>query len=264
MDNWIINNETGRIEFLDARWYRDSKTGIMVPSVTTLLEAWPKGPAYYEWLKKKGEDADEIRDEAGRRGSTVHNLTEALDRGAEVMMCNEDGSPRYKMSEWAMLERYVDFRRTVKPTVVEIETNLVDSTMGFAGTMDRVLEIGDELWIVDIKTSNAIYDHYDLQLVAYWQLWCAINKVRPELATRVRLGILWLNAKTKTYGKGEAIQGPGWQLLEAKEDKETLADLWGACQALWHRVNANVKPKNISYALSHKIETVENPQHIEQ
>lgn len=262
MDNWFINNTTGRIEFVDARFYRD-KQGNVVPSVTTLLEAWPKGAAYYEWLKKKGEDADEIRDEAGRRGSTVHHLTEALDLGAEVMLCNEDGSPRYKMSEWAMLERYVDFRNTVKPTIVEIETNLIDAELGFAGTMDRLVEINDELWIIDIKTSNAVYDHYDLQLVAYWQLWCKINKVRPELATRVRLGILWLNAKTRTYGKAEAIQGPGWQLLEAKDDKERLLDLWGACQALWHRVNANVKPKNMSYALSHKIETV-NHQTIEQ
>ena len=154
MDNWFINNETGRNEFQDARFYRDSRTGEMVPSVTTFLEAWPKGAAYHEWLKKHGADADEIRDEAGRRGSTVHNLTEQLDFGAEVRMCGEDGSPRYKMSEWAMLERYVDFRKAHAPRIIDIETNLVDSELGYAGTLDRVMELKDDVWIIDIKTSE--------------------------------------------------------------------------------------------------------------
>jgi len=75
-DNYLINSETNRIEFLDSRFYRDTRTGAMVPSVTTLLEAWPKGAQYYEWLKKNGENADAIRDEAGRE------LTEDEVRGA--------------------------------------------------------------------------------------------------------------------------------------------------------------------------------------
>ncbi len=98
-DNYLINSETNRIEFLDSRFYRDTRTGQMVPSVTTLLEAWPKGAQYYEWLKKNGENADAIRDEAGRRGSVVHNLTESLDLGNEVQLCDPDGGPRYKMNE---------------------------------------------------------------------------------------------------------------------------------------------------------------------
>ena len=256
-DNYLINSETNRIEFLDSRFYRDTRTGAMVPSVTTLLEAWPKGAQYYEWLKKNGENADAIRDEAGRRGSVVHNLTESLDLGNEVQLCEPDGSPRYKMSEWAMLERYVDFRRTIKPTVIEVETNLISSELGYAGTLDRILSINGDLWLVDIKTSAAVYDHYDLQLVAYWNLWRTLNKVPDHEALNMRLGILWLNAKTKTYGKGEAIQGLGWQMVEASDSKERLNDLWGACRKMWHAVNANTKPRELSYALSHKIEQLE-------
>jgi hypothetical protein len=255
MDSWIINNETGRIEFLDARFYRDSRTGLMVPSVTTLLEAWPKGAAYYEWLKRNGQDADEIRDEAGRRGSVVHNLTESLDRGNEVFMCNDDGSPRYKMSEWAMLERYVEFRKRICPRIMETETNLIDTELGYAGTLDRVVEIKNDIWIIDIKTSAAVYDHYELQLIAYWNLLRKIKKLPDASALNIRLGILWLNAKTRTEGKGEMIQGKGWQLVEVANSKERLLDLWEACRTMWHAVNLNVKPRELSYALSHKVET---------
>ena len=254
MDNWIINNETGRIEFQDARFYRDSRTGEMVPSVTTLLEAWPKGAAYHEWLKKHGADADEIRDEAGRRGSVVHNLTEQLDFGAHVRMCGEDGSPRYKMLEWAMLERYVDFRKAHKPTIIEVEANLVDSVLGYAGTLDRVLELKGETWIIDIKTSAAVYDHYELQLIAYWNLYRTLRKIPDHQALNIRLGVLWLSAKTRTDGKGDAVQGKGWQLVEVSNSKERLMDLWEACRKMWHAVNVNVKPRAISYALAHQIE----------
>lgn len=55
-----------RIEFLDSRFYQHAN-GNFYPSVTTILDAYPKSAAFYEWLKKAGEDADEIRDEAGRK-----------------------------------------------------------------------------------------------------------------------------------------------------------------------------------------------------
>lgn len=257
MDNWRINSDTGRIEFLDNRFYFDSKAKAMVPSVTTLLDAWPKGAAYHEWLKKHGQDSDDIRDEAGRRGSVVHSLTEAIDHGAEVFCCNEDGSPRYKMIEWAMLERYVEFRRTHNPKIIDIEANLVDAELGYAGTLDRVMVLNDDAWIIDIKTGAAVYDHYELQLIAYWNLYRKLRNIPDHKARNMRLGVLHLNAKTRTTGKGEAIQGPGWQLVEVVESKERLMDLWDACRAMWHKVNANTKPRTISYALSHKIETVE-------
>ena len=95
---FLVDEEANRIQFLDSRFYQCAD-GSMVPSVTTILEAWPKGAQYEQWLKKHGEDADDIRDEAGRRGSTVHNLTETLDYGGTVSMMDADGNPKYKMLE---------------------------------------------------------------------------------------------------------------------------------------------------------------------
>src|SRR5688572_24899077 len=96
--NVMIDISLNRVTFLDARFYKAGDQ--FIPSVTTILDAYPKGPDYYAWLKKVGEDSDSIRDEAGRRGSTVHQLTERYDTGEEVSMFNEDGFISFKMTEW--------------------------------------------------------------------------------------------------------------------------------------------------------------------
>jgi len=47
-----INNK--QLTFLDSRFY-STEDGGFVPSVTTILEAYPKGAAYYNWLKEAGK-----------------------------------------------------------------------------------------------------------------------------------------------------------------------------------------------------------------
>jgi hypothetical protein len=83
MKSYTIDLNKNRIEFIDSRFY-STPSGGYVPSVTTILECFPKGAEFYKWLKEMGGDADTIRDEAGRRGSTVHELTERYDMGEEV------------------------------------------------------------------------------------------------------------------------------------------------------------------------------------
>ena len=74
MSKFIIDMQAKQLTMLDARFYYAE--GNFYPSVTTILEAYPKDAAYFKWIKEVGSDADVIRDEAGRRGSVVHELTE--------------------------------------------------------------------------------------------------------------------------------------------------------------------------------------------
>jgi hypothetical protein len=106
-----------------------------VPSVTTYLEAYPKSYAYYEWLKSAGDNADEIRDEAGRRGSVVHKLTERYDNGEEVSFLDENGNIGYKVAEWSMFEKYVEFRTKHKTAIIHNELNIVSETTRWAGPL---------------------------------------------------------------------------------------------------------------------------------
>jgi hypothetical protein len=242
-----LDTENNRIDFLDNRFYR-TESGSFVPSVTTILDAYPKSAAFYDWLKKHGENLDDIRDEAGRRGSTVHELTELYDQGLEVSLMDANGFIGYKLMEWAMFERYVEFRSLHQFTIIQSEMNIVSNKLGYAGTLDRLIEMNGENVLIDIKTSGSIWPSYWLQLAAYEKLLTESMGYNPC----DKKAILWLNAKTKTYGKNGAIQGPGWQLI-FREENDTDLKLFEATHQLWLAENGGMKPKQMKYKLSHKI-----------
>lgn len=266
-----------RVTFLDKRFYFTAE-GVAVPSVTTILEAYPKGAAFFEWLKRAGEDADEIRDEAGKRGSNVHRLTEEYDKGERVTLLTESGEIAMSMVEWSMFERYVQFRATNPGfEIIEIEKNLVTSDLGYGGTKDRILSFGGKKVLIDIKTSSMVHDHYWLQLAAYKQ---AHNKLLMDgdpTGKALREGhidevaILWLNAKTRTDKPMNAkptkdgifspgvltdCQGKGWQFI-LRDQADQLRDwnLFQATQKLWIATNENAAPKNLEYCTEYKFQT---------
>lgn len=245
MSNFIVDFQSRQLTLLDSRFYT-TEGGGWVPSVTTILEAYPKDYGYFKWLKENGEDSDAIRDEAGRRGSVVHTLTERYDNGEEVTLLTEDGKPGFKLGEWAMFERYVDFVTKFEPTSLVVEQNIVSEDLGFAGTLDRIISLNGKHILVDIKTSNAIYPSYWLQLAAYREL------LATEMGSIVdEVAILWLNAKTRTEGKKGAVQGQGWQLV-SKTDTSNDWTLFQHTHALWLAQNAEVAPRRLSYQLSYK------------
>lgn len=244
--NYLLDTFGQQITFLDSRFYL-SDNGTFIPSVTTILEAYPKGAAYYSWLKSVGEDSDEIRDEAGRRGSRVHKLTELYDEGHEIRLMDDDGNINMKLGEWAMLERYVEFRKRFPFEIELTEQTIISEELGIAGTLDRVIIDRDGGKILcDIKTSNAIYPSYWLQLAAYREMLRSVGKEVDAVA------IIWLNAKTKTEGRNGAIQGAGWQMVLRHDTKKDW-ELFKATRALWLAENADLKPRHTSYKLSYQL-----------
>jgi hypothetical protein len=246
MSKFIIDMQARQLTMLDARFYYAE--GSFFPSVTTILEAYPKDAAYFKWIKEVGTDADTIRDEAGRRGSVVHDLTERYDNGEEVSLLNINGNLQFKMSEWSMFERYVDFVTRFKPDYIMNEQNFVSPALGYAGTIDRLAWLDGKLTLIDIKTSNNIHDSYWLQLAAYAALVHNMTDFQIE-----QYCILHLNAKTRTNGTKGAVQGIGWQLLkkdlmEAGQDYE----LFLVTKKLWEAQNKDAKPRQVSYTLTHK------------
>ena len=242
MSNYIVDTKNKQITFLDNRFYHH-ENDVYVPSVTTILQAYPKDASYFQWIKNVGEDADTIRDEAGRRGTVVHELTEKYDNGEEVQLINDSGYVGYKLSEWAMFERYVDYSTRFKPDVAYSEINIVDPKLGFAGTIDRVIEINGKVTMIDIKTSNSIYESYWLQLAAYKKLF--ENNIGKKID---QIAILWLNAKTRTNGKADAVQGIGWQMVfRDKDDFENDWELFLATKKLWEAQNKTLQPRKMIY-----------------
>jgi len=247
--NYLLDLTNRRITMLDGRFYF-TDAGTPIPSVTTILSAYPKGAAFYEWLKKNGEDSDNIRDEAGRKGSKVHDLTERYDKGEEVTLMGEAGDFGVSMAEWGMLEKWVEFRDRFNPKILDIETHILSRELGIAGTRDRVIELNGMRILLDIKTGNYIGKEAWLQLSSYR----AIDRANglPEYDG---IAICHLAAKTKTEGRKGSIQGVGWQLL-LETDQAVMDEYYNIFQhthKLWLSENAGLVPRQVTYSLSHKV-----------
>src|SRR5690554_1780990 len=94
------NPEDCLISCLDERFYTlDNET--FVPSVTTILEAWPKGFGFEQWLKDVGQNADEIKRRAAEKGSKIHDAIDRYLNGNEITwMDGQTGETLYQFDEW--------------------------------------------------------------------------------------------------------------------------------------------------------------------
>ncbi len=245
---FVIDPENNQLTFLDMRFYA-TEDGDMVPSVSTILDAYPKPAAFYQWLKDNtAEESERIKTEAGETGSMVHQLSEQYDLGETVSMIDANGKIRYKAKEWSLFERYVAWCREFNPEIVQTEFNIVSPKLGTGGTVDKEIILDDMNLMIDLKTSNQINDTYWMQLAAYAKMF------EERTGRLLDIAILWVNAKTRTtkYEKGKTYQIPGVQLLFPPRELEHYWKLFKHCQVLWNEVNGDMKPREITYNLSHK------------
>lgn len=223
-----------RVEFLDERFYQMGDN--YYPSVTTILEAYPKGKRFEQWLKDVGNSADDIVERAANQGSNVHIAIEKLVNGEEIQWHD------YTLDEWKMILKFQDFFNQVGPEVIGAEITLVSEKIGVGGTIDLVCMIKGERWLIDTKTSGDIYDNHFVQLATYAVMW---NEANPDMRIE-RIGALHLRAKTRGPSRdGKNIQGEGWKIEEPTESPAELFEVFKHVKALWHRLHPNDKPMNM-------------------
>jgi hypothetical protein len=239
----IHNTEIEQITFLDERYYLDEKTQTYYPSVTTILDVWPKGYGYIQWLKDLGSNADEVMKRAGDQGSKIHDAIFRYLNGDELIWSEvATGKDNFSLDEWMMILKFVEFYTTYKPEVLATEETLVSGKLGYGGTLDLVCRLNGEVWYIDYKSGNAIYKTHKIQGVAYQKLW---NEQRKDKITR--MACMHLRAFTRGPDKsGKTIQGEGWK-LEETEEPEKMFNLFLHAQEIWKEENPNAKPKNMVY-----------------
>jgi len=230
------------VEFLDERFYtKDGET--FYPSVTTVLDVYPKGFGYIQWLKDMGSNASEVLAKAGEQGTKVHNAIERCLNGEEVFWT--EANEQYSFLEWQMINKFLEFWETYKPKIIAgPEVTIISDKMKVGGTIDIVCEIDGVMFLIDYKTSNGIYKTHELQLSAYCMLW---NEANPS-NTINRTGILWLKARTRGPDKtGKKIQGAGWQLVEFEKHYSDSFKLYEHTRKIYDEENPNPMPKNLIY-----------------
>jgi len=228
-----ISDDHKQITLPDGRYYQ--RNGDYYPSVTYVLSHYPKGKFFEDCLKKVGYASEHIVKKASAEGTQVHEMIESYLNGEELKFL-EHGIPMYPTLVWQMFLRFVDWWEEYNPTLIEAEVHLFSDKLRIAGTCDLVCEIGDELWIIDFKTSNNLQTTYDLQTAIYAQCFeeCYGKKIN-------RAGVLWLKSSKRGSKKG-AMQGKGWEMYESKRTQEDNLEIYQAVRKLFDLENPNHKP----------------------
>ena len=156
---------------LSQHWYsvwrvtKSGKKGKFIghfPSATTILNAYPQSPHLTQWIATQGwSEAQRIKSEAGERGTRIHEATEALEDGIELL------KTAYSLEEWNKICAFVDWYNQFQPVLVAKEFVVFSPKGRYAGRFDRLYLIAGEMTLLDIKSSSAIHEHFPLQFASY-------------------------------------------------------------------------------------------------
>ena len=156
------------------------KDGTRVPGTTTVIGRFKESGALLRWAFQQGKDGKndlyEDRDKAADIGTCVHNMVERNVRGGGVEECRamaDEILPTPEMRAKAMsgFDAYLAWARNCKIEIIAQEIQMVSEAYRFGGTPDAIGKIGDDLVLLDYKTSNGVYTDYLIQLAAYKNLW---------------------------------------------------------------------------------------------
>ena len=236
-----VSDDHKQITLPDSRYYR--RNGEYYPSITYVLNCYPKGKHFQDWLKKVGHSADWIVKKAAEEGTAVHELIEEYFEGKEMNFLNDYGNPKMNPEIWRMFLRFVDFWETYKPTLIETEVHLFSEELKVAGTCDLICEIDGVLWVIDFKTSNHLQTTYDLQGAAYAQCYKECFGKEAE-----RIGVLWLKSKSRGKDKsGARLKGKNWEIYESPRSQEENIDIFRSVKRIFDLENPKHKPATTSF-----------------
>ena len=233
-----ISEDVKQITMPDSRYYR--RNGKYYPSITYVLQYYPKGKFFEDWLKKVGYASEHIVRKAGEQGTETHEMIESYLNGEELNFLSASGYPQYNPDVWQMFLRFVDFWEEYNPKLIETEVHLFSDEIKVAGTCDMVCEIEidgkTELWIIDFKTSNHLQTTYDLQTAIYGKCYEECYGKKAD-----RYGVLWLKSNKRKAAEGK-IQGKNWEMYESKRTQEENLDIFKTVKKLFDLENPKHKP----------------------
>lgn len=189
-------NNAQPIQWYDQHYYQVNQPSGDIdfyPSVTTILQLFPKS-FLGTWRGNVGNDeADRISYEAKKTGSNVHAAIDFLNRGgltvkfrgkSEIDEPGQNSYWVYTQDEYLMVYRFIQLARLFNWKISFSEFPVHSHKHKFAGTLDMLLfiEKGEYqisnsnkitveksgLYIADVKTGKGYYDEIPLQLCAYW------------------------------------------------------------------------------------------------
>ena len=131
-----ISEDAQQITMPDSRYYLRNKE--YYPSITYVLQYYPKGKHFEDWLKQMGNNADYIMRKSAEDGTKVHNMIEDYLNGKELSFLSKDNTPLYDVEVWKMFLKFVEFWETHKPELIGTEIHLLSDELKIAGNCGLV------------------------------------------------------------------------------------------------------------------------------
>lgn len=159
------------------------KDGTKVPGTTTVIGRFKDSGGLMFWAFQQGKAGKaKLYDDAEKAadiGTAAHAMVEAHIKGQTF----DRAAYPLPAEGWSKAESsfnaYLAWESMTKLKVIEQEMQLVSEQYKFGGTPDAIGLIGNELCLLDWKTSNSVYQDYLIQLAAYRQLWEENHPDRP-------------------------------------------------------------------------------------
>lgn len=237
-----VNDGILQITTSDERWYTlDEET--FYKSNSWVTSFWPKGRGFEEFLKKNGDEAEQIKRDAGNKGSKIHQAIEDLLNGIEVKFdakyMNHDTGREEELTadEYWTIMTFVKWWEKLNAEhevkVLAVEHSDISLTMEVGYTLDLLIQVDGEKWIVDYKTSKEIYMSHKLQT------WLMKFHQKADRAFLLQIG----------YNRNK----DGFKLTEVEED---LQAEYNACLKIWEREVSDEakKPLQKDYPMSLTVE----------
>jgi len=225
------------ITIFDDRWYYFKKLDKYAKSVTTVLQAYPKGYGYDQWLKTVGLNSKIIVDQAKEFGSAFHDTIE------QFLLHNEVFWDDYNMEVW---ERFMLWYKWWKTTnfnynETDVEKKMYSPSLDVAGTIDLLSKEDDKLIIYDWKSGNYIHDTAIIQQSVYSYM----VKEQYNLDYYPKAYLVWIPRKKPNK--------KGYRIKEVKNIPHNI-EIFKNTQAIYQETHKNEKPKVLEYPISLKKE----------
>lgn len=209
---------------LNEKSHRYTLFGKWVPGVTSIVDAGLPKPALKRWGERVvAETAVDQLETLGRvlatmgrqptidalaaapyeqmktaqiRGTTIHALAERVIHGEPVEVPPE--LAEHVRGYIAFLEAF-----DVKPMATE--AMIANQQYWYAGKFDLLAEIHGKVWLLDLKTSRAVYDETALQCAAYAHAdMCIVKGVSVGFPVVDRIGVVHVTDNgTRLYNLGD-------------------------------------------------------------
>lgn len=251
MEKIIRENQDGKIQLtiVDERWYIDTRAEAprFVPSSTWIASYYPKGTQFYKFLASKGwDEAEQIKLDAGEKGSRVHRAISMLIEGETITMATKlpDMNGQEKELTFEEYDSILSFKRFFDESgakTVAHDLIVWNDIDGYAGTLDWVCNIGGENWLIDFKTSQSVYPSHEIQVSSYSHAYSGVVLHEKHGKSIIKV--------VKPVDKLGILQ-VGYSRNKNRYKLTEIADkypLFLAAKQIWAEENSGLQPKKLEY-----------------